>query len=183
MRRMAVVLTATAGALLAPATPIGAQSGPGGPNHDFAVGAGKGTFVTGGPAALRVSGHSDPGGADPTGHVRAKGDLDGDAGPLEPFGLEGEVTCLRVEGNRAAIKYRFKHAQGSADPALQDGGVQIFLEDNGPPQGGQPVDRTAFDPPQTAETFETNATACDDPTNRPDYDTIDSGNFTVHEAP
>jgi hypothetical protein len=126
-----------------------------------------------------VSAHGDPSGADPTGHVRAKGDIDG-PGPLAPFAFEGEVTCVRVEGNQAAIKYRFKHAEGSAEP-LEGGGVQVFVEDNGSPNQ-DPPDANAFDPPQPAGVFDANATFCDDPRLRQDYDPVDSGNYTVHDV-
>jgi hypothetical protein len=37
---------------------------------------------------------------------------------------------MRVEGNRASIKYRFKRASGPGAPQ-QDGGVQVHIEDNG----------------------------------------------------
>jgi hypothetical protein len=100
---------------------------------------------------------------------------------MEPFRLEGEVTCVQVRGNLAAIKYRFKHAQGSAEP-FQDGGVQIFLEDNGDPTPGEAVDRSTFDPPQPAGVFDADASRCDDPRSRLGYDRITSGNFTVHDT-
>ena len=172
MRRTAMAAAVTLMALATGGVALATHSsGPGGP-RDFAVGAGKNTFITGTPNHLMVSAHGFE--ADVTGHVRAKGDL------LGEFTLEGEVTCLRVEGNRAAIKYEFKHAEGSAAP-LEGGGVQVFIEDNGPPRGGQPVDRNTFDPPQPAGAFQTNEHVCSDP-NRLDYDRIDSGDYTVHDA-
>jgi hypothetical protein len=174
-------------ALLLVAAASGSHAGPGGDNHDYASGSGTNTFPTGGPAHLMVSAHSDPSGANPTGHVRAKGNLFTTEFP-GPFTLEGEVTCLRVEpgptgGTRAAIKYRFKHAEGSA-ATFEGGGVQVFLEDNGNPQGGVPVDRNTFDPPQTAATFTPAlAAACDSPNSRFNYDPIDAGNYVVQDAP
>jgi hypothetical protein len=173
--------------LLAAGAATGSHTGTGGENHDFASGSGTNTFPTGGPAHLMVAAHSDPSGADPTGHVRAKGNLF----PTEfpgPFTLEGEVTCLRVEpgllgGTRAAIKYRFKHAEGSAAP-FQDGGIQIFIEDRGNPDGGQPVDSNAFDSPQDEDTFRASMPErCDSPNLRATYDPIESGNYIVHDAP
>jgi hypothetical protein len=163
--------------------PLGSasHSDQGGGPRDFAVGSGSNQFLIAvGDARLSVAAHSDASGGDPTGHVRAKGDPDG-AGPMEPFKLEGEVTCVEVRGNRAAIKYRFKHAEGSAEP-FEGGGVQIFVEDNGKPSGGEAVDRTTFDPPQTSGVFDLNASQCDDPDSRLGYDQIESGNFTVHDA-
>jgi hypothetical protein len=154
------------------------EDGPGGDQADFASGTAKNTFPDGGPNHLSVSAHSDPSGDDPSGHVRAQGDLG--FGLLGPFKLEGEVTCLRVSGNRAAIKYRFKHAEGSAEP-LEGGGVQIFIEDNGKPEGGDPVDANTFDPPQPAGVFDATAELCDDPRPRA-YDPVDSGDYEVHDA-
>jgi hypothetical protein len=174
MRRSTGAFAVAGLALLTAAAGIASAShGSGGGPRDFAVGAAKNTFATGTPNHLMVSAHGAA--ADVTGHVRAKGDLGGE------FTLEGEVTCLRVEGNRAALKYRFKHATGSAAP-FDGGGVQVFIEDNGDPVGGQAVDRNAFDPPQPAGVFDLGATQCDDPTPRPDYDPVDSGDYTVHDA-
>ena len=156
--------------------------GQGGDSRDFAVGSGANEFlVVLGDARLSVAAHSDPDGSRPTGHVRAKGEPDGE-GPSEPFELEGEVTCINVSGNRAAIKYRFKHAEGSAEP-FEGGGVQIFIEDNGDPVNGEPVDRTTFDPPQQAGVYDADAARCDDPRTRLGYDRINSGDFGVHDAP
>jgi hypothetical protein len=87
------------------------------------------------------------------------------------------VTCLEVDGNRAAIKYRFRTATGSAAP-FQGGGVEVFVEDNGEPRGGQPVDANAFRTPEMAVAFNAHATQCDDP-NTATYDTVTSGNYTV----
>ena len=154
----------------------GASHGPGNGPRIFGVGSGENQFLVAiGEARLSVAAHLDQQGR-PNGHVRAQGEPDG-PGPFESFFLEGEVTCIRVTANRAAIKYRFKHAEGSAEP-FQGGGVQIFLEDNGDPRNGIAMDRTAFDPPQVAGEFDLAATVCDDPTIRP-YDQIESGNFVV----
>jgi hypothetical protein len=178
---LAVSLAAMLLGLLVPTSALGSHS-QGGGSQDFAVGSGSNQFlIVFGDAHLSVSAHSDPAGGHPSGHVRAKGDPDGD-GPMEPFALEGEVTCLRVSGNRAAIKYRFKHAEGSAQP-FQGGGVQIFIEDNGDPENGAPVDRTTFDPPQPAGVYDAAASTCDDPNSRLGYDPIQSGDFGVHDAP
>lgn len=176
MRRLCLSAALALSGLTVATAIAGATGSP----RDSAVGSGANEFaVVVGDSRLSVSAHSGPSGERPTGHVRAKGDPDGD-GPAEPFKLEGEVTCLRVSGNRAAIKYRFKHADGSAAP-FEGGGVQIFLEDNGVPRGGQAVDATAFDPPQAAGEFQLTENVCDDPNSRV-YDQIRSGNFTVRDA-
>lgn len=166
--------------LLAAPTAVFASSHSDAGTRDHATGHGSNEFLVAvGDSSLSVSAHGDPKGG-VTGHVRAKGDTDG-AGPSEPFKLEGEVTCLRVSGNRAAIKYRFKHAHGSAEP-FQGGGVQIFLEDNGNPAGGESVDRTTFDPPRPAGLFQLAESVCDDPSLRFGYDRIASGDFRVASA-
>jgi hypothetical protein len=160
---------------------VGLASHGGGGPRDLASGSGTNQFLFAiGDAHLSTSAHSDPLGADPTGHVRAQGDPDGE-GPMEPFKLEGEVTCLEVSGNRAAVKYEFKHAQGSAAP-FEGGGVQIFIEDNGTASEGQAVDRTTFDPPQQAGVFDLTSSVCDNPNSRVLYDGIESGDFEVHDA-
>ena len=178
-KRMTVGLVATISLVLLLASGM-LSSAWAGDASDEAVGSGSNQFlVVLGDARLSASAHSGPLGERPSGNVRAQGDPDG-AGPMEPFKLEGEVTCLNVSGNRAAIKYRFRHAEGSAEP-FQDGGVQIFIEDNGDPSGGEAVDATTFDPPQSPPFFDLDAGRCDDPNARL-YDTIESGNFRVEDA-
>ena len=176
-------LAATAVVLgLIPATAEASHAGSGDGGRDFAVGAGTNEFALGtvGIASFTLSAHSEPFGQRPAGYVTSRGDPDG-IGPLEPFTAKGEVTCLRVEGNRASIKWRFEEATGSAEP-LEGGGVQSFVEDNGPPRGGQPADGAAIDPPQPAATFGSNADRCDDPQSRPPHDRLNRGNVTVHDA-
>jgi hypothetical protein len=130
-----------------------------------------------GPGSARVTAEvsSGPAGERPRGFVEATGNADGT--DATSFHVRGEVTCLKVKGQRAAIKYRFRRAEGTAEQ-FKGGGVQIFIEDNGPPGHGQPVDATANDPPQAAEVFDTNAAHCDDPDTRT-YDQVKSGDYTV----
>lgn len=152
-----------------------------GGSTDFAVGSGSNQFLIAvGESRLNSSARSDTDGGHPRGEVHAKGDPDG-AGPTESFKVAGEVTCLRVDGNRAAIKYRFEKATGSAGP-FEDGGIQVFIEDNGSPRRGEPADRTANDPPQPAGVFDANASQCDDPNSRAGYDRLESGNFVIRDA-
>lgn len=115
-----------------------------------------------------------------TGHFRARGDLD-DEGPNEPFAFEGEVTCLLVEGNQASLKYIIEEAQGSGEP-FEGQLVQIFIEDNGHPEGGKPVDRAAFRFPQITDPV-LFPMLCELPAAGITYDPIESGDFRVHEAP
>jgi hypothetical protein len=135
------------------------------------------TPVGPGSAELTAQASSGPAGERPRGFVAAAGDGDGTG--ATGFSVRGEVTCLRISGRRAAIKYRFQRAEGTAE-AFKEGGVQIFIEDNGQPGDGPPVDATANDPPQTAEVFNANAGQCDDPDTRT-YDGVESGDYTVSE--
>lgn len=58
------------------------------------------------------------------------------------------MTCVLVVGHEVPIKYRFATATGAAATAmLQGGGVEVFIQDSGKPQHGQPVDRNAFSAP------------------------------------
>jgi hypothetical protein len=181
-RPAAVCIFAALLLLAAPSLGTASHSGPGGP-RDFTTGSGKNEFlVVVGEAHLSVAAHAGPPGGEPTGHVRAKGDPDG-PGPMEPFALEGAVTCIDVTGNRAAVKYEFKHAEGSAEE-FEGGGVQIFIEDNGNPASGPPRDRTTFDPPQFEGEFQALGMhrVCQDPATREGFDEIQSGNFLVHDG-
>ena len=177
MRRRALAATAIGMGLLTP----GASLADGGPARDKAVGAGENEFALGvlGTAGFTLSAHSGPAGEDPSGYITAKGDPDG-PGPAAPFTAQGPVTCLRVVGNRASVRWRFERATGSAAP-FEGGGVQSFVEDNGPPRFGQPVDRAAIDPPVPAAVFEAQAEQCDLP-DRPTKATLNRGNITVDDA-
>jgi hypothetical protein len=88
---------------------------------------------------------------------------------------------MRVEGNRASIKYRFRRASGPGAPP-QDGGVQVYVEDNGRPHGGQSVDRVATEPPQPPGVFDAAAGVCTDPTLNPAWTPLESGDFVVRDA-
>lgn len=126
---------------------------------------------------LTASAHSGLSGQDPGGNVTVNGTS---GTPMGEFSASGVVTCVRVSGNKVAIKYRFTQASGQA-AMFQGGGVEIFIEDNGKPQGGQPVDATAFDPPQTAATFNPTASQCDDP-NTAAYNKVESGDYTLAQT-
>jgi hypothetical protein len=176
--RIAVVAVSvgSVGAFLGP---VAASAGDDDGDQDRVRGSAVNEFPTPvGPGAARVTARVSSGSAGerPRGVVEASGDADGT--DATSFFVRGEVTCLRVDGRRAAIKYRFRRAEGTAEP-FKGGGVQIFIEDRGRPRDDQPVDATANDPPQTAEVFGTNATRCDDPALRT-YDQVTSGDYTVH---
>lgn len=126
---------------------------------------------------FRVS--SNPDGYGPRGWVHAWGDPD-EAGPLEPFDVAGPISCLRIDGNRAAFKFRLERAAGSAEQLL-GWGFQVFAEDNGKATT-RPVDKNAFDPPVPPAVFELTASQCDDPGLLLSYDTIRSGDMLVHDV-
>jgi hypothetical protein len=109
------------------------------------------------------------------GHVRGSGDY------LDYFEVDGPITCMRVERNRASIKYRFRNASGPGAPP-QGGGVQVYIEDNGKPQSGEPVDRVATEPPEPPGVFDAAAGVCTDPTLNPAWTPLESGDFDVRDA-
>jgi hypothetical protein len=155
------------------------SSAAGGGPGDLAFGTAVNQFPTPagpGSAELSVSARSGPAGEDPSGDVHAVGTT---GAPMGEFEVSGPVTCLRVDGNKAAIKYRFDQASGSAAPFL-GGGVEVFVEDNGQPRNGRPVDANAAGAPQAAGEFDAAATQCDDPNLAP-YDTVESGDYTVKD--
>lgn len=119
----------------------------------------------------------------PGGTVRGRGDTDG-PGPMGPFFVEGRVTCVRVVGRSAAVKYRFDRARGSLED-FEGGGVQVFFKDNGRTRHGRPVDGNATDLPQQRAQFAPDASRCDDPTQRPELDQppnpVDSGDYVVRD--
>ncbi len=181
MRAMTAVVICLMGIMSGVA--VASHSGPGldRGGRDFAVGGGTNQFaILIGSAHFAFSATTDPLGTNPSGHVTARGDPDG-PGPVEPFMVEGEVTCVRVSGNRASLKWRFSRAHGSAEP-LEGGGGEAFVEDNGTPRAGQPIDRAGLSPPEPASLFELRARDCGDPNAHPGYDRIEKGNITVHDA-
>ena len=159
---------------------------------DYAVGTGKnmvGEFSDA-PVQLEVSAHKLSE-LEVTGHVRGSGDLNGGL-PGGDFQVVGHVTCLRVEpkpapealltgaGNRAAIKYVVDNSSGSLAPPV-GWVIEVFVEDNGNPQGGQPVDAnsTLFPlPPELSD-----ARQCDDPNvaGQP-YNPLDQGDYRVYDS-
>jgi hypothetical protein len=167
--------------LLAPGAAVAANRDHRNGGRDFAIGAGSNQFALGavGEAGFVLTATSDPFGAHPSGYVVSRGDPDG-PGAMEPFSARGEVTCLRVDANRATIKWRLERATGSAAP-FEGGGVQSFVEDNGRPRFGRPVDAAATDPPQPPATFGPAAGLCESPHGRV-YDRLDHGDVTVHDA-
>lgn len=138
-------------------------------NHIFEVG----------PVKLAAHAFSSPTGRRPGGWAHGSGDTDG-PGPMEPFSVKGKVTCLRIVGRYASVKYRFEEAHGSLKD-YKGGGVQVFIQDNGRPRHGDPVDANGTDLPQKKRDFEASESRCDDPSLRPDYNPVDSGDYVVRD--
>ena len=136
------------------------------------------------PADLRLAAHGFdaelPGvtglfaATDVQGYAVGSGELPG-AGE---FRVQGEVTCVKVVGNRATIKYRFARTRGPGAPPA-GWGVQVFVEDNGPPGAGTP-DGNATDAPLPPEIFDPTADQCELP--RGPYNPVDSGNYVVRDG-
>jgi hypothetical protein len=123
--------------------------------------------------SLAVNGRGE--GPSAQGYVRGSGSY------VDAFEVEGPITCMLVVGNRSSIKYRFRRASGPGAPP-QNGGVQVYVEDNGKAQNGQPVDRVATEPPQPPGVFDAAAGVCTDPTLNPAWTPLESGDFTVRDA-
>ena len=192
-RTAAALAGAAIVALAAPAPGLASHGPDSTGGRDFAVGSAKNMLVevTPFPAHLRLAAHGfdaelgTPGGPElpppgllfggtqVTGHAVGSGEL-----PTGAFHIEGEVTCLKVVGNRAPVKYRFKTAQGPGAPPA-GWGVQVFVEDNGPPSGATP-DGNATDAPLPPELFEPQADQCELP--RGPLNPVDSGSYVVHDA-
>ena len=180
-RTVMAVMLATAAA----AAPAEASHSGGGGGRDFAAGSAKNMFleVTPYPAHLRVSAHGIDaelpdidglfGATDVSGHVVGSGEL-----PNGEFAVQGHVTCLRVVGNRATIKYRFEKTRGPGAPS-PGFGVQVFIEDNGPASSATP-DGNATDAPLPPAVFDPQADVCELP--RGPFNPVDAGNYVVHDA-
>jgi hypothetical protein len=158
--------------MLALAASAGATGG--GTARDYVFGTGTGHFQeTGGPFSLSVAAWGD--GPLAQGYVRGSGDY------LGEFRVEGPVTCTSIVGNRASIKYRFRRSQGPGAPP-QNGGVQVYIEDNGRTRNGQPVDRVATEPPLPPGVFDATAEVCTPPQANPAWTRIETGDYVVHDA-
>jgi len=109
---------------------------------------------------------------------------DGTTGtPLGAFHVAGPVTCVLVTGHQASIKYRFDTATGAAATAmLQRGGVEVFIQDNGSPQHGQPVDQNAFGAPMNQAAFDASRPSHCDPPGAAPYSRVHSGDYSIRSA-
>jgi hypothetical protein len=203
VHQVIAAVIATFALLLFPAL-ADASHGPGrGGPRDFAVG--RGTTVnpsdptavqqvdfaaSGGPTTFRpVVGF----GGDPVaGHFQTGGEFDQSG--LRRFQQEGPVTCLVVEatpqGARARLVYPIKWATASTDEfseLLEGSEVLVFLEDNGRPKNGQPVDKIGFEVLPDAlspnkDLPSEQDSECVAPRSPPPLARA-KGNFTIHDGP
>ena len=135
------------------------------PRHDFATGGG----ITGVETRFGFAAHQGPNG--PNGHATFKNFVS----PLTAD-RRGPVVCLSVQGNRAVF--------GVEDRESNPNGTifrEFFVEDNGEPQAGQPVDRitqvtvSQTRPPEQCRTPVPLGTIFARP--------LVAGNITVHDGP
>jgi hypothetical protein len=96
--------------------------------------------------------------------------------PNGAFQVEGPVTCLKVVGNRATVKYRFAKTSGPGAPP-PGWGVQVFVEDSG---DESVPDGNATDAPLPPELFDPQADQCELP--RGPYNPVDSGDYVVRDG-
>jgi len=115
-----------------------ATAGPAAASGWSVTGSGTGTGILAGDH-VELAAHSDVGGANPSGHGEFQA-----AGGFTPVNDGGEVVCVRVHGNSAVVVWRLREPQTLETlPGFVGEFGAVYVEDNGPPAGGQPVDRMA----------------------------------------
>jgi hypothetical protein len=116
-------------------------------------------------AKFNIVAKSGPSGEDPKGHIILH--------RKDGASFKANVTCLRVAGNLATVGAEFEKGK-NLPPSLENGGVTVFIQDNGKGQGQETVDRVAFDvravPPATCRTPIV-----------PDRDPLTKGELTVDD--
>jgi hypothetical protein len=175
MRRKLLTLAATFGAALLMASGASAQ-----PAVDYVYG-----FGTANGASFAAAAASGPQGQNPIGLVLVHGTLPSDNGPVTRT-FHGDVSrgCLIVTGNHAAVIGRLpENEQVRYSPFGTVEYAAIFVEDNGRPRQGHPVDRvseTLFLKASSAMAFCALGSFVWPPSQT---FTLDSGDFVVHDAP
>jgi len=166
---MKVVLTGCA-MVVAMALPAlaGASHSAGGPEKDFVVGGGE----IGDPGLenhFAYNAQSGPNGED----------ADGRAHYVDPGDrkFQGDVKCLRVEGNQASFVIEF--TQGTKGQGAFEGAL-IYAEDNGNPQGGVSPDRQQNSRLTQAQLDAELADGCPEPI--VPRRQLNSGNIVVHDG-
>lgn len=172
LRIAALALAVTAGGALA--QPLGSSAAL---RKDEVTGEGKGPLITTGHGKLKVDAFSSADGSNPGGKVRAQATIV--TGQGTEAKVRGKVTCVRIDGHRATIKYRFDKAQGSL-AAFEGGGIEVFIDDRGKAKRGRPVDRVGFMSPMPKGVFQLTEDQCDPPSLGAYLD-ITKGDFTIKD--
>jgi hypothetical protein len=128
MTRLFIVVAAALGVM---AMPAAADTG------EWSVsGSGLGTGAVAGDR-VEIGAHSDPGGANVVGHAESQFTL-----VTTQFNDGGEVVCLRVADHRAVVVFRYRRPVTVPElPGRTYAYGAAYIEDNGDPVDGQPVDR------------------------------------------
>jgi hypothetical protein len=144
MRKLLLALPAAAAVLLGvvaaaggspAARPFDQVASSGGP-YQFAVGGAQRTADAFAERHVAFSAHTGPRGT--SGEFTSHRQLPDGSGPAPLVTFTGEVTCLRIDGNRAVIGGIIRH---SFAPETEGRMFFAAVEDNGEPSRGSPPDR------------------------------------------
>ena len=163
MKRWASIVTAGALAAL----PALAVADPKDPPQDRVVG--HGLLVAASENHFAFSVHSGPQGEDPKGEVHFHDNTTKDGTPKRSF--QGDVTCLRVSGNRATFVVVFRKLKNRSGD-----GTVITVEDNGNPPGPASPDRIGL------RDFNGQPPPCPDPPSHLRNGTPTRGDIDVRDA-
>lgn len=137
LQALLAVAAASAVALLAAAGGASDARSSGGP-YQSAVGGAERTADAFAERHVAFSAHNGPNGT--SGEFTSHRQLAPGAGPGPVVTFTGNVTCLRIDGNRAVIGGIIRHSLFAANE-----GTMFFaaVEDNGNPASGAPPDRVS----------------------------------------
>jgi len=103
-----------------------------------------GSGVGGGVVAgdhVELGAHSDIGGANARGHAESQGAILNGTTPVS-LNYGGDVICVNVSGNKALVVYKLREPLTFPElPGRVFPYGSTYVEDNGEPVDGQPVDR------------------------------------------
>jgi len=156
----AISMAAIAALMVLPTTAHASHGPNAGPKHDFAVGGG----ISGINTHFGFAAQSRPNRTD-FGHVVFKNQTAGTE-------TSGHVVCVRTDDNRASFVFEIE--QGMPQGMFRT----IFVEDNGPPVDGEPVDAVVGGPIAASPPDE-----CPEPMDVPPARTLAEGNILVHDSP
>lgn len=163
MKRWASIVTACALAAL----PALASADPNDPPRDRVVG--HGVVVAASENHFAFSVHSGPQGEEPKGQVHFHDNTTKDGTPKRRF--QGDVTCLRVSGNRATFVVDFSKLKNRSGD-----GTVVTVEDNGNPAGQASLDRIGL------SDFNGQPPLCPDPALSPANGVVTRGDIDVRDA-